>query len=241
MELYDRKFSEIYKTIKLKDKELYFRLDYNIYSMKYNKLVSNIKINIKITYLALFENNKIIETLDSFNEWELTGNDNSARLENCIDIRTKYQSFGIGSFVLSKLLKIANDYIPEYSLYGTLGKGDEYGENTLRRNTLYKSAGFIVSEKSITIEKVKFLNISREFSYIQKINDKELFILLVEKEKEITSYEKDKRKIQNKYDFLNQKFESAEKYSITITKGFWILFLFSLLMIYYIVKYSTCL
>lgn len=226
MESFDTKFTRIYKTTKVNNKELFFKLNYKIYYQQNKRETTYIRVAIKISYLALFIDNKIVEVSNSFNEWELSGSTDSAHLENCIDINTKYQSFGIGSFVLNKLLNIANNHAPEYRLYGTLELLKDSDINKLRRNTMYQNAGFNVLDKEINIEKINQLRLNRDFEYIKEYSDVEFFNILLENEKKIEDCEKNLQTSANRYKSLSLKNDFNNKYNKYVTSALWFLIIF---------------
>lgn len=62
----------------------------------------------------------------------------SCTLKDSILIADEYRSYGIGSFLLNKILSEAVKYVPDYSLTASLSVADDREEeNRLRRNTLY--------------------------------------------------------------------------------------------------------
>ncbi|EGD5392115.1 N-acetyltransferase, partial [Campylobacter jejuni] len=85
----------------------------------------------------------------------------------------EYQSLGIGTFLINKMLEIALKYVPTARLSGTLSAVDEeILENHIRRDKLYKNLGFIFNEDNtgFSIEQIGDLKIRKDFDYIQEVH-----------------------------------------------------------------------
>jgi len=172
----EKQFSEIYLSNKRKDEKLYFKVDYQLSLHQDFEKNNFFSINVVISYLILIKNDKCFETLKQTNSWKLTsmGSYKQTSFRSSIMIYPKYRSYGIGSFLLNKILSIANEYIPNYSLEDSLSRVDEYKENRERRDRLYISMGFEIKNRKIYIDKLSKLNFDRNFDYIELLDTKNI-------------------------------------------------------------------
>lgn len=135
-----------------------------------------------VSYLFLIEDNKHLEKARGTNRFVIESivSYKSCTLKDSILITDEYRSYGIGSFLLNKILSEAANHVPDYSLTASLSVADDREEkNRLRRNALYENAGFkiIMNENTtscingkIEIDKLSNLNLERKFDYIEIID-----------------------------------------------------------------------
>lgn len=195
MESQEQQFTEYYKSTKIEGKELYFSLTFMIYNSTYDKGISrNLGLKIKISYLALITNGTKIENLSNeLNEdWDFTCNNVRGNLCNSIYLNQRFFSSGIGSFILDKIINIANSNFPEARLGATLEYiEDPNSERKIIRDKMYKNAGFIVDGRSIKIDKISNLKFDRKFERIHKVDISEFVAGYFEKEETIKKLLKD--------------------------------------------------
>ncbi|EAI5398667.1 GNAT family N-acetyltransferase, partial [Campylobacter upsaliensis] len=107
------------------------------------------------------------------NDWWLSYEYDRWSFHSSIVILDKYQSLGIGTFLINKMLEIALKYVPTARLSRTLSAVDEeILENHIRRDKLYKNLGFIFNEDNtgFSIEQIGDLKIRKDFDYIQEVH-----------------------------------------------------------------------
>lgn len=204
--LNDSKYTEFYITNKKEGEQLFFKVDYhsNIYENS-NKEI-NFSMEVEVSYLFLIKDNKHQEKVRGSNRFVIESivSYKSCTLKDSILIADEYKSYGIGSFLLNKILSEAAKHVPDYSLTASLSvEDDREEENRLRRNALYENAGFkiIMDENStscingkIEIDKLSNLKLERKFDYIETIDFYKIADRLckLSKENEILLDEKDK-------------------------------------------------
>lgn len=175
------KFSKFYVSTKKENIKVYFQIDYEVRIYKLLNENTSISMRLKISYISLdknksFQNNEC----DRTNTWEFKTNVYNKSCDFCSSVRihSEYRSFGIGSFVLNEIIKIANKYTPSASLSGFLSPVDEGEDNKERRNSLYRNIGFIIEHDRFYIEKISDLHLDRKLEYIQTLNYSNMFDLL---------------------------------------------------------------
>lgn len=195
MESQEQQFTEYYKSTKKEGKELYFSLTFMIYNSTYDIGINrHLRLKIKISYLALITNGTKIENLSKeYNEdWDFTCDNSSGSLCNSIYLNQRFFSFGIGSFILDKIINIANTNFPEARLGANLECiADPNSERKIIRDKMYKNAGFIVDDRSIKIDKISNLKFNRKFESIHKVDISEFVAGYFEKEETIKKLLKD--------------------------------------------------
>lgn len=157
-----KKYFKTFVTTK-NDQETYFSIDYDLtitQEEKYNYIFLEGTLTIKYLDDEQISNTWLIKA-DTFNQ--------SCSLCDSINIRDKYRSLGIGSFVLNEVLQLFNTYTPDASLKARLGIGDGGNENVVRRDAMYKNFGFEVYVDHIYIDKIANLILDRKFDYIQEV------------------------------------------------------------------------
>ena len=172
------KFSKFYVSTKKENIKVYFQIDYEVRIYKLLNENTSISMRLKISYISLdknksFQNNEC----DRTNTWEFKTNVYNKSCDFCSSVRihSEYRSFGIGSFVLNEIIKIANKYIPDFSLTGYLSPVDEEENNIQRRNSLYRNIGFKIEQNKFYIEKISDLNFNRNIDYIKEVELKNIF------------------------------------------------------------------
>lgn len=155
------------------DKEVCFKLDFEIEAIGNNKEFHSVKIQTIIDYQYLKNGKNIIPSPStSKNYWMLKYNERW-NFHSSIMIHPDYRSLGIGTFVINKLLEIALNYVPTGRLIGELSFVDEENQdNHKRRDTLYKNLGFIFNDDNtyFSIDKISNLKLRKEFDYIQELS-----------------------------------------------------------------------
>ncbi len=174
------KFTKLYVSNKKNNEKLYFAIDYEIRIDKYHNEQTTTSIILYIHYLYLEQNFRIKKIELTYNKWEFssTSYNQSCNLHSSVMISTEYRSYGIGTFVLNEIIKIANKYTPSASLSGFLSPVDEGEDNKERRNSLYRNIGFIIEHDRFYIEKISDLHLDRKLEYIQTLNYSNMFDLL---------------------------------------------------------------
>jgi len=153
-----------------------------------NKDYRNLNISLEIEYLFLIDMTGKCKKHNSFkrgDSWSLeTKSDDYCRFTRDIMIQEQYRSYGIGRLAINKMLCIAQEYVSECSLKGTLSSvyPDASKENYGRRENLYKNIGFIIEEGSFHIERIGDLKIKQNIDGIEKVDlVEELYVALQEK------------------------------------------------------------
>ncbi|MEV9477446.1 hypothetical protein [Aliarcobacter butzleri] len=226
-----KKFSKLFVSTKNTDKKLYFKIDYNITTIEKPNSEISISMELIITYLYLEKKDFLNKIETTTNTWKFSSTYNKkCSLCNSVRINNLYRSYGIGTFVLNEIIKIANEYIPGFYLQGSLGPADEENENKERRNSLYKNIGFKLEPNYFYIEKISDLNFNREFNYIQELKILDIFNTLCEFQNKNKQLE-NKLKIKiEKSDFLVSK---NKKYTQIVMLLFYPLLLLSIFNIWY--------
>lgn len=153
-----------------------------------NKEHRNLEISLEIEYLFLIDATgrcKKHDFIKRENSWSLEAkSDNNCRFTRDIMIQEQYRSYGIGSLAINKMLSMAQEHVPEYSLKGTLANiyPDASSENYDRRDKLYRNIGFTIKEDSFHIDRIGDLNIKQSIDDIEKVDlAEELYVVLNEK------------------------------------------------------------
>ncbi len=174
------KFTKLYVSNKKNNEKLYFTIDYEITINRYHDGQITSSIILYIHYLYLEQNFRIRKIEPKYNKWEFssTSYNQSCNLHSSVMIHIQYRSYGIGTFVLNEIIKIANEYTPNASLSGFLSPVDEGEDNVQRRNSLYRNIGFKIEPYKFYIEKISDLNLNRKLEYIKTLNYSNIFDLL---------------------------------------------------------------
>lgn len=202
----DSKYTEFYITNKKEGEQLFFKVDYHINTYENRNKEINFSMEAAVSYLFLIEDNKHLEKARGTNRFVIESivSYKSCTLKDSILITDEYRSYGIGSFLLNKILSETAKHVPDYSLTASLSVADDREEkNRLRRNALYENAGFkiIMDENStscingkIEIDKLSNLKLERKFDYIETLDSYKIADRLynLSKENEILLDEKDK-------------------------------------------------
>lgn len=197
------KFTKLYVSNKKNNEKLYFTIDYEIRINKYHDEQTTTSIILYISYLYLEKNLRIKKIEARLNKWEFSSSSytQSCNLHSSVMIYIK--SYGIGTFVLNEIIKIANEYTPNASLEGFLSPVDEEEDNKERRNSLYGNIGFRIEPNRFYIEKISHLKLDRKLEYIQTLNYSNIFDLLCNLQDE---------KINLEYDLKNRTTSYQEVY-----------------------------
>jgi GNAT superfamily N-acetyltransferase len=170
-ELYTSKFY----VSKKGDKEVCFKLGFEVEAIGNNKEFYSVEIWAIIDYQYLKNGENIIPNTSKMrNSWKLKYEYNERwNFHSSIMIHPDYRSLGIGTFVINKMLEIALNYVPTGRLVGKLSFVDEEDEdNHKRRDTLYKDLGFIFNDNNtyFSIDEISNLKLRKEFDYIQELS-----------------------------------------------------------------------
>jgi len=169
----NEKYTKSFLT-KRSTEEALFSLDYNIViKQDKNDVCYFIESEIKISYIYLKnEDGYIMYTDEQPTFWRAKANPQSQHcsITSYLEIADTYVSLGIGSFVLSELMRTISRYASKCSLRATLSTYDEVNENSLRRDTMYNNIGFDVHDNYIYTEKISNLVLHRKFNYIQELD-----------------------------------------------------------------------
>ncbi|WP_428024444.1 hypothetical protein [Arcobacter sp.] len=170
MEIY-KQYQKAYCTQK-DETFIYFFIDYDFFMMNEKDDYKSIKIEARVTYPVFYKEKQGIQEIWRSNTWIVSANSysKSCSLHDSIMIVSECRSFGIGSFMLFKLMSMLKEHVPEYSLSAKLSPVDEYEENYKRRDTLYTNMGFTIENKEIFIDKIEHLNFERKFDHIKEID-----------------------------------------------------------------------
>lgn len=211
----DSKYTEFYITNKKEGEQLFFRVDYHINTYENRNKEINFSMEAVVSYLFLIEDNKHLEKARGTNRFVIESivSYKSCTLKDSILITDEYRSYGIGSFLLNKILSEAAKHVPDYSLTASLSVADDREEkNRLRRNALYENAGFkiIMNENTtscingkIEIDKLSNLNLERKFDYIEIIDSYKIADRLYNLSKENEKLLDEKDKFYRLYDKCN--------------------------------------
>lgn len=171
-----KEYTKNYISTKKEDEKLFFELNFKVSVYYDSNSIIKLEIRVIIKYLYLLKKDTFIDIFSCDNKkediWLFDAHRafKSASLCDSVMIATSYRSYGIGSFILNEVMKIANNYVPDYSLKGTLSLVDEELDNKDRRNNLYKNIGFNIREHDFHIEHISNLNLDREYNYIKIVN-----------------------------------------------------------------------
>ncbi|ECQ8136546.1 GNAT family N-acetyltransferase [Campylobacter upsaliensis] len=159
---------------KKSEKEVCFKLDFEIEISGGEEKIYKVEIRAFVDYQYLKNGNNITPNIHkNQNDWWLSYEYDRWSFHSSIAILDKYQSLGIGTFLINKMLEIALKYVPTARLSGTLSAVDEeILENHIRRDKLYKNLGFIFNEDNtgFSIEQIGDLKIRKDFDYIQEVH-----------------------------------------------------------------------
>ncbi|EHD3049416.1 GNAT family N-acetyltransferase, partial [Campylobacter upsaliensis] len=133
---------------KKSEKEVCFKLDFEIEISGGDEKIYKVEIRAFVDYQYLKNGNNITPNIHkNQNDWWLSYEYDRWSFHSSIVILDKYQSLGIGTFLINKMLEIALKYVPTARLSRTLSAVDEeILENHIRRDKLYKNLGFIFNE-----------------------------------------------------------------------------------------------
>lgn len=204
--LNNSKYTEFYITNKKEGEQLFFKVDYHSNIYEHSNKEINFSMEAAVSYLFLIKDNKHQEKVRGTNRFVIESivSSKSCTLKDSILITGEYRSYGIGSFLLNKILSEAAKHVPDYSLTASLSvEDDREEENRLRRNALYENIGFkiIMDENStscingkIEINKLSNLKLERKFDYIETLDSYKIADRLykLSKENEKILDEKDK-------------------------------------------------
>ncbi|EDI9870518.1 N-acetyltransferase [Campylobacter coli] len=159
---------------KKSEKEVCFKLNFEIEISGGGEKIYKVEIRAFVDYQYLKNGNNITPNIHkNQNDWWLSYECDRWSFHSSIAIRDEYQSLGIGTFLINKMLEIALKYVPTARLSGTLSAVDEeILENHIRRDKLYKNLGFIFNEDNtgFSIEQFGDLKIRKDFDYIQEVH-----------------------------------------------------------------------
>ncbi|HEP3231595.1 TPA: N-acetyltransferase [Campylobacter upsaliensis] len=159
---------------KKSEKEVCFKLDFEIEISGGDEKIYKVEIRAFVDYQYLKNGNNITPNIHkNQNDWWLSYEYDRWSFHSSIVILDKYQSLGIGTFLINKMLEIALKYVPTARLSRTLSAVDEeILENHIRRDKLYKNLGFIFNEDNtgFSIEQIGVLKIRKDFDYIQEVH-----------------------------------------------------------------------
>lgn len=187
----EKQYTNNYISTKKENEKLFFELNFKINTYYDSNSIIKLEIRVVVKYLYLLKNDRFIDIFSCDNkkedEWLFKAERcfKSASLCSSVMIAPSYRSYGIGSFMLNEIMKIANNYVPDYSLKGTLSPADEGTDNKDRRNNLYKNIGFNMHEHDFNIEHISNLNLTREYNYIEILNISHILNELNKKNNEI--------------------------------------------------------
>ncbi|ECJ8454069.1 N-acetyltransferase [Campylobacter upsaliensis] len=159
---------------KKSEREVCFKLDFEIEISGGDEKIYKVEIRAFVDYQYLKNGNNITPNIHkNQNDWWLSYEYDRWSFHSSIVILDKYQSLGIGTFLINKMLEIALKYVPTARLSRTLSAVDEeILENHIRRDKLYKNLGFIFNEDNtgFSIEQIGDLKIRKDFDYIQEVH-----------------------------------------------------------------------
>lgn len=184
------KFTKLYVSNKNSNQKLYFAIDYEIRIIKYNNEQTTTSIILYISYLYLEKDFCLRKAEARPNKWEFSSSSNNKSCSLHSSVMINIKSYGVGTFVLNEIIKIANEYTPNASLEGFLSPGDEGEDNVQRRDSLYRNIGFNIEPNRFYIEKISDLILDRKLEYIQTLNYSNIFDLLCTLQDEKVNLEK---------------------------------------------------
>ena len=184
------KFTKLYVSNKNSNQKLYFAIDYEIRISKYNNEQTTTSIILYISYLYLEKDFCLRKAEARPNKWEFSSSSNNKSCSLHSSVMINIKSYGVGTFVLNEIIKIANEYTPNASLEGFLSTVDEGEDNVQRRDSLYRNIGFNIEPNRFYIEKISDLILDRKLEYIQTLNYSNIFDLLCTLQDEKVNLEK---------------------------------------------------
>lgn len=114
------KFTKLYVSNKNSNQKLYFAIDYEIRIIKYNNEQTTTSIILYISYLYLEKDFCLRKAEARPNKWEFSSSSNNKSCSLHSSVMINIKSYGVGTFVLNEIIKIANEYTPNASLEGFL-------------------------------------------------------------------------------------------------------------------------
>ena len=205
------KFTKLYVSNKNSNQKLYFAIDYEIRIIKYNNEQTTTSIILYISYLYLEKDFCLRKAEARPNKWEFSSSSNNKSCSLHSSVMINIKSYGVGTFVLNEIIKIANEYTPNASLEGFLSPVDEGGDNIQRRDSLYRNIGFNIEPNRFYIEKISDLILDRKLEYIQTLNYSNIFDLLCTLQDEKVNLERDLKNKKIMYQELYKEKTSAIK------------------------------
>ena len=218
------KFTKLYVSNKNSNQKLYFAIDYEIRIIKYNNEQTTTSIILYISYLYLEKDFCLRKAEARPNKWEFSSSSNNKSCSLHSSVMINIKSYGVGTFVLNEIIKIANEYTPNASLEGFLSPVDEGEDNIQRRDTLYRNIGFNIEPNRFYIEKISDLILDRKLEYIQTLNYSNIFDLLCTLQDEKVNLERDLKNKKIMYQELYKEKNKCNKKIKYIIVSFIILF-----------------
>jgi hypothetical protein len=218
------KFTKLYVSNKNSNQKLYFAIDYEIRISKYNNEQTTTSIILYISYLYLEKDFCLRKAEARPNKWEFSSSSNNKSCSLHSSVMINIKSYGVGTFVLNEIIKIANEYTPNASLEGFLSPVDEGEDNVQRRDSLYRNIGFNIEPNRFYIEKISDLILDRKLEYIQTLNYSNIFDLLCTLQDEKVNLERDLKNKKIMYQELYKEKNKCNKKIKYIIVSFIILF-----------------
>ncbi len=218
------KFTKLYVSNKNSNQKLYFAIDYEIRISKYNNEQTTTSIILYISYLYLEKDFCLRKAEARPNKWEFSSSSNNKSCSLHSSVMINIKSYGVGTFVLNEIIKIANEYTPNASLEGFLSPVDEGEDNIQRRDSLYRNIGFNIEPNRFYIEKISDLILDRKLEYIQTLNYSNIFDLLCTLQDEKVNLERDLKNKKIMYQELYKEKNKCNKKIKYIIVSFIILF-----------------
>ena len=218
------KFTKLYVSNKNSNQKLYFAIDYEIRIIKYNNEQTTTSIILYISYLYLEKDFCLRKAEARPNKWEFSSSSNNKSCSLHSSVMINIKSYGVGTFVLNEIIKIANEYTPNASLEGFLSPVDEGEDNIQRRDSLYRNIGFNIEPNRFYIEKISDLILDRKLEYIQTLNYSNIFDLLCTLQDEKVNLERDLKNKKIMYQEKKTKKNKCNKKIKYIIVSFIILF-----------------
>ena len=218
------KFTKLYVSNKNSNQKLYFAIDYEIRISKYNNEQTTTSIILYISYLYLEKDFCLRKAEARPNKWEFSSSSNNKSCSLHSSVMINIKSYGVGTFVLNEIIKIANEYTPNASLEGFLSPVDEGEDNIQRRDSLYRNIGFNIEPNRFYIEKISDLILDRKLEYIQTLNYSNIFDLLCTLQDEKVNLERDLKNKKIMYQELYKGKNKCNKKIKYIIVSFIILF-----------------
>ena len=218
------KFTKLYVSNKNSNQKLYFAIDYEIRIIKYNNEQTTTSIILYISYLYLEKDFCLRKAEARPNKWEFSSSSNNKSCSLHSSVMINIKSYGVGTFVLNEIIKIANEYTPNASLEGFLSPVDEGEDNVQRRDSLYRNIGFNIEPNRFYIKKISDLILDRKLEYIQTLNYSNIFDLLCTLQDEKVNLERDLKNKKIMYQELYKEKNKCNKKIKYIIVSFIILF-----------------